>query len=79
MFLRNVVTLLGVFDSPVTKSMCFCSAAELRATDRKTTGMDGVSTISVLEPYHARGMFRVSPNGAITCGAKCFNHMSGAK
>ena len=27
MFLRNVVTLLGVFEGPVTKSMCFCSVS----------------------------------------------------
>ena len=64
--------------APLQKT-CVFSVAELRATEGKRTGMDGVSTISVLEPYHARGMFRVSPNGAITCGAKCFNHMSGAK
>ena len=78
MCLRNVVTLLGVFDSPVTQNMCFFQPRN-SAQPTKTTGMDGVSTISVLEPYHARGMFRVSPNGAIACGAKCFNHMSGAK
>ena len=42
---------------PLQKA-CVFSSAELRASEGNRTGMDGVSTISVLEPYHARGMFR---------------------